>query len=104
MGKYFHKSALALMGLAPVAFLFSPSSANFPVDLLLGIVIPFHSHVGLSHVVTDYAPKAMRTAARVSLLGCTTLLFAGLLKLNISGVGITETIKALWREPKNNKK
>lgn len=103
VGKIFHKSALVLTALAPAALMFAPHSANAPIDYLLAIVIPFHSHVGLNHVVADYVPKAMRTMARSGVMGCSFLLFAGLMKLNISGIGLTETVKALWREPKEKK-
>lgn len=96
--KYFHMSALALMALVPTAIAYSPSSLNTPVDLLLGLVIPFHSHVGMNGVVSDYVPKAYRTLARSSVLGATVLMTLGFLRLNISGPGITETVKSLWRK------
>lgn len=101
IGKIFHKSALVLTALAPMALMFAPASANTPIDYMLAIVVPFHSHVGLSHVITDYVPKAMRTMARSGLLGVSVIMFGGLMKLNVSGPGVTETVKALWRTPKN---
>ena len=83
--------------------MFSPHPVNQVFDYALAAVIPFHSHVGLNHVVTDYVPKASRTAARSGVIACTFVLFAGLMKLNVSGPGITETVKALWREKKEKK-
>jgi succinate dehydrogenase (ubiquinone) membrane anchor subunit len=73
---------------------------NMPVDLALGILFPFHSHVALNYVITDYVPKAGRSAARAALLAATVIAAAGLLKLNVEGPGLTETIKSLWRAPK----
>ena len=84
-----------------MALMFAPASANTPIDYMLAIVVPFHSHVGLSHVITDYVPKAMRTMARSGLIGVSVIMFGGLMKLNVSGPGVTETVKALWRTPKN---
>lgn len=81
--------------------MFAPASANTPIDYLLATIIPFHSHVGISHVIADYVPKAMRNTARVGLFGASFILFSGLMKLNVSGPGVTETIKALWRRPKD---
>jgi succinate dehydrogenase (ubiquinone) membrane anchor subunit len=94
---------LVLTALAPAALMLAPNSANMPIDYLLAIVIPFHSHVGLNMVVADYVPKAMRTMARSGVLACSVILFAGVMKLNVSGVGLTETVKALWREKKEKK-
>ncbi|KAJ1438207.1 hypothetical protein B484DRAFT_324213, partial [Ochromonadaceae sp. CCMP2298] len=63
----------------------------------LGIIFPFHSHVALNYVVSDYVPKGMRGAARALLLGVTVIGAAGLLKINVMGPGLTESVKSLWR-------
>ena len=101
MNKMYHKSMMALAVLTPVSFVLSPSPMNKPIDLALGVLFPFHSHVGLNYVISDYVPKAMRSVARFGLLGVTAVTTVGLLQLNISGVGMTETIKRLWRRPKS---
>ena len=31
-------------------------------DLALGVVLPFHAHVGLNAVISDYIPYAWRSA------------------------------------------
>lgn len=98
--KFYHTSALALVGLTPLAFILSPSWLNFPVDLTLGVLFPLHSHIGLNYVITDYVPKAARAAARTSLLVCTVIAAAGIFKLNVTGPGLTEALKALWRTKK----
>ena len=70
-----------------------------PVDLALGFMFPFHAHVGMNYIISDYVPRATRGVARAGLLGLTIVTTAGLLRLNISGPGLTGTIKALWAKP-----
>ncbi len=69
-----------------------------PVDVVLGLLFPFHAHVGMNYVISDYVPKAFRTVARAGLFGVTTMTVLGLAKLNFQGEGLTETLKKLWRE------
>ena len=138
-------------------------------DLGLGIVLPFHSHVSLNAVVSDYVPYAWRSAlqpmpmaavikllafhrpaafqmyrrklvlgrecsrvdallshcchikglaeladgcervscspltagpARFGLMGASAVATLGLLKLNLLGPGITDTVRSFWRYPK----
>lgn len=75
---------------------------NLPVDLALGIALPLHAHIGMNYVITDYAEKVLgkgaRGPARYAMVGFTGLTALGLTKLNLTGVGITETVKALWRK------
>jgi len=102
MTHLYHKLNFALIGLGPVALVLSPSAMNYPLDLLLGVIIPLHSHIGGNDVVTDYAKKitkakAFESTLRWSVLGTSVVMFFGLLKLNLEGHGITETIKRLWR-------
>lgn len=73
------------------------------MDLVLGVAFPFHSHVGLNYVISDYVPKQSRSMARGALMVCTVVTVIGLLKLNLSGPGLTESIKGLWRKPKSIK-
>lgn len=84
--------------LTPLAFV-APAALSLPVDLALGLLFPFHSHVALNFVVTDYVPKSSRGLARGLVLAATVIATAGLLKLNLSGPGFTETVKSLWRKP-----
>lgn len=98
INRAYHSSALALAVLTPVAFAL-PASMALPADLLLGLLFPFHSHVAMNYVVTDYVPKASRGAARALVLATTVIAAAGILKLNLEGPGLTETIKSLWRKP-----
>jgi succinate dehydrogenase (ubiquinone) membrane anchor subunit len=94
--KLYHNSSYALAFLVPMAFLTSPSALAKPFDLAIGIIIPLHAQVGLDNVIKDYVPKAFRSAARGSLLLTTTVAVIGLLKLNLTGPGLSQTFKSLW--------
>jgi succinate dehydrogenase (ubiquinone) membrane anchor subunit len=96
LNKVFHSSGLALVVLTPLAFVFSPSIINAPIDITLGLLFPLHSHVALNYVITDYVPKSSRPMARAVALAATIIAAAGILKINVQGPGMTETIKSLW--------
>jgi len=94
----FHYSHIALLAGLPVALLLSPSIINMPIDLALGLIIPYHAHIGMVNVVEDYVPRPYRPIGKGVLLLMTVLTTFGILKINLCGAGITESIKALWRE------
>lgn len=102
MLQIYHKVNWALLGLTPAAFAFSPSMLNLPIDLGLAVAFPLHAHVAMNCVITDYVPKFFGKAAvgpaRVVMAGMTGLTALGLLKLTVTGPGITETVKSLWRK------
>ncbi len=75
-----------------------------PIDILLGVLFPIHSHVALNYVVADYVPKSSRPLVRGLVLVASVITAAGLLKLNLTGPGLTESVKSLWRKPKADKK
>ncbi|CAM9416081.1 unnamed protein product [Choristocarpus tenellus] len=89
---------LVLAGV-PVAITTSPSMITKPLDVLLGLAIPIHAHIGMNYIITDYVPRSGRGMARGGMLAATVLATLGLLKLNIEGAGLTETLKATWRQP-----
>jgi len=89
---------VSLAVLTPVAFVLSPSILNAPVDLALGVLIPVHSHLGLSTVLTDYIPPQYQQLSLQLLWLVSILTGLGLLKINLCGSGITESIKSLWRQ------
>lgn len=99
LNRLYHKSAIAIAGLTPLAFIVGSTPVSQPIDLALGLLFPFHSHVAMNYVVTDYVPKGSRPLARAAVLATTLIATAGLLKLNLTGPGLTETIKSLWRKP-----
>lgn len=100
----YHWSSYGLAGLAPVAMVLSPSLLNFPVDFALGLIIPLHMHIGLVGVVEDYVPRPSQGVSRILLAILSALTAIGLLKINLCGSGITESVKCLWREPRESSK
>jgi succinate dehydrogenase (ubiquinone) membrane anchor subunit len=101
--KFYHTSALVLVGLTPLAFVL-PSWLNLPIDLALGVLFPIHSHIALNYVISDYVPKALRTTARVGLFGATVVTLMGMLKLNLGGPGLTKSLTSLWTSKKSEGK
>ncbi|KAE9039383.1 hypothetical protein PR003_g6969 [Phytophthora rubi] len=99
-----HLTSIGLMAAVPLAFVLSPSPLALPVDLALGVILPVHAHIGMNNVISDYVPKSVRTLARLGWLGATSLMFLGLLRVNLEGPGITEVVKTVWRESPNKKK
>jgi succinate dehydrogenase (ubiquinone) membrane anchor subunit len=102
--RWHHRISYSLMIVTPVAIMFGPSSVTHTLDYALGLAIPFHSHVGLNYVISDYVPKAYRFIARSCLLAVTCITVVGIFKLNYSGEGLSRTLKALWNEPANKTK
>eukprot|EP00636_Phaeomonas_parva_P018296 CAMPEP_0118853792 /NCGR_PEP_ID=MMETSP1163-20130328/2250_1 /TAXON_ID=124430 /ORGANISM="Phaeomonas parva, Strain CCMP2877" /LENGTH=139 /DNA_ID=CAMNT_0006786405 /DNA_START=88 /DNA_END=507 /DNA_ORIENTATION=+ len=98
----YHKINTATLFVTPIAFML-PTGYTMPVDLALGVLFPIHSHIGLNYVVTDYLPKILPTsifpAVRMGVAGLTGVMMLGLLRLNIGGPGITQTLKSLWKKP-----
>jgi succinate dehydrogenase (ubiquinone) membrane anchor subunit len=95
----FHASAYVLAGAVPAAMVLSPSFLCVPVDLALGVVIPYHQHIGVRGVLTDYLPPPVRPFQSLILYVLTGVTTLGLFKINLCGAGITETVKSLWRAP-----
>ena len=96
INKAYHAGNLALVGLAPLAIIAHPSGMSMPVDVALSVALPFHAHVGMNYIISDYIPKGMRGGARVVLLGVSAATVAGLLSLSFSDDGIVGTLKRLW--------
>ncbi|CAI5720656.1 hypothetical protein KXD40_000728 [Peronospora effusa] len=102
--KLMHLTNVSLMIAVPLAFVLSPSPLVLPVDLAVGVILPVHAHIGMNNVISDYVPKNVRTLARLGWLGATSLMFLGLLRVNLEGPGITEVVKTIWRESPNKEK
>ncbi|KAL0088063.1 CybS-domain-containing protein [Phycomyces blakesleeanus] len=73
----------------------------FPVvDGLLGVVLPFHIHLGLESCITDYIPKRvyprLNKAANWTLFGSTGLVMWGCYEFNTNDVGLTEFAQRIW--------
>eukprot|EP00948_MAST-09A_sp_MAST-9A-sp1_P003298 g3298.t1 len=99
---YYHISNIAILGIFPLALLVSPSKLVVPIDLGIAFLFPFHMHVALAGVITDYVPPAVRNPARFGLVAATVLSVFGLTRLAL-GDGITESVKAVWRTPQSIK-
>lgn len=99
--EWYHYSSIALAGLTPIALILSPSALNLPVDLALGVAIPFHTQLGLTLVVDDYVHGSLNSVAKILVWVISIVMALGFLYLNVSGIGITESVKELWR--KDNK-
>ena len=95
--KYWHMSSGLLIAAFPVAMVLSPSKVVLPIDLGLAVALPFHMHVGMMGIVSDYVPPAMRTMARAGMTGVTVVSTLGLIRLAL-GPGLTESVKAVWRK------
>ena len=55
----------------------------------------------MMNVISDYGAKIAGKGAvgpmRIAMTGITAMTTLGLLKLNLQGKGLTETVKSLWR-------
>lgn len=94
----YHMSHIALAGGIPLALILSPSILVTPLDLALGLMIPYHAHVGMVNVMDDYVPKPYRPLSKGIMIAVTLITTFGLLKINLCGAGLTESVKSLWRE------
>jgi hypothetical protein len=96
--EFYEASQWALGILTPLAFILSPSGLNFPVDIAMGLIIPYHMYNGCHHIFEDYLiTTTYYGLAQKILLVIVALTVVGLLNLNFRGIGITEAIKSLWR-------
>eukprot|EP00937_MAST-01D_sp_MAST-1D-sp2_P006500 g6500.t1 len=97
VNKAYHMGNLALLALAPAAIVLHPSPLSMPIDCVLAIALPFHGHVGMNYIISDYIPKGGRGAARGLMLLASGATAVGLLSLSVSGDGIVGSLKQLWR-------
>ena len=100
MIQIYHKINMGLIAVTPAA-LFIGGPLQMPLDLALGIALPVHGHIGMNMVITDYAKKIGGKGAigpsRIALAVLTGTTMLGLLKLNLTGPGITQSVKSFWR-------
>merc|ERR1711998_470214 len=96
MMNIFHKSNIACMALFPFALALPDSFVytSMVFNTAVGLAFPLHGHIGFSGMLTDYVPKVNKSLlgpSRAALLGITTVTTLGLLKLNLTGDGITKS-------------
>lgn len=90
-------SAVALIPLITTQFVYG---AQPICDGLLGVVLPFHIHLGFDSCITDYLPKReyprLHKVAMWTLRGSTALVMWGCYEINTNEVGLTEIVQRLW--------
>ncbi|KAK3240528.1 hypothetical protein CYMTET_49636 [Cymbomonas tetramitiformis] len=95
---FYHKTSIAAGVLLPLG-VFTEGSLSLPFDLLLGVALPVHSHIACNYVIADYIkPPALNGAARAGMMAVTAVTLAGLLKLNLTGPGLSASVKQLWKK------
>jgi succinate dehydrogenase hydrophobic anchor subunit len=99
----FHKSSYFLaLGIPGALLLGEPISTL--VDVVGGVVIPLHFHLGMRSVIIDYVHDVpVQRLALGTLAGVTVLTIFGLTVFNFTDVGLTGAIKAVYThqpEPK----
>lgn len=96
--------SVATLGLIGSAFCFYP---NKLIDFGLGVVLPLHSHIGFSAIITDYLPKrkfpVIYPMAMGALYGLTGLTLYGLYALNTEGPGLCEGVVSIWTKKTNKR-
>ncbi|KAG5462748.1 MAG: CybS-domain-containing protein [Olpidium bornovanus] len=75
--------------------------AHPTTDLLLGVVLPLHSHIGFDACITDYVDgrkfPVLNKVCVWSLRAGTVLLLYGCYEFNTNDVGLTEGLKKIWK-------
>ncbi|KAG1673288.1 hypothetical protein FOA52_002568 [Chlamydomonas sp. UWO 241] len=90
----------ALAGATPLALLGSKGGLlTKAADMVFAFALPTHMHITMNAVVSDYLPKVARGPARLGLVALSGMTFLGLMKLNLTGPGITDSVRGLWRKP-----
>ncbi|KAF4125027.1 succinate dehydrogenase (ubiquinone) membrane anchor subunit [Geosmithia morbida] len=93
---------LLAAGLVPLSVApFAAGSLNPTLDALLCGTVLIHSHMGFQSVIIDYFPKAqvpnLRKFLWWSLNAATLLVGVSLYEFETNDVGVTETIKRIWK-------
>jgi succinate dehydrogenase hydrophobic anchor subunit len=67
------------------------------VDLVSGVVVPLHAHMGMRAVIVDYVWSVPQQRMALGALAAVTVLMTlGLTKFNLFDVGLTGAIKTLY--------
>jgi succinate dehydrogenase (ubiquinone) membrane anchor subunit len=97
--------SVASLGLIASAFALHP---NKLIDFGLGLVLPLHSHLGFSAIITDYLPKRkfgrVYPVAMGVLYGMTGVALYGLYEVNTKGPGICEAVATVWTAKRSKSK
>jgi len=97
--KGYHMTSYGLLVLIPTGILLAPSS-SYPVDMLLNVILPVHMALGLDMVLDDYVyGPTSRIVSKAALYVVAVLTAVGLFKINSKDVGISQSLKLLWKAP-----
>ncbi|XP_049850451.1 uncharacterized protein LOC126322614 [Schistocerca gregaria] len=96
--EFYQLSSLTILATLPVGLVIPSSFLSLPLNLVLGFAIPVHTFYNMHHVIEDYVPSAYVRLCNILLWVACVLTFIGLLKLNLYGDGILDTIKSFWKK------
>lgn len=93
---------LVSVGLVPLSLApFIGGSLNPTMDAVLCATILIHSHIGFESMITDYIPNKRLPKTRKTfewlLKLATVSVGVGLYEYETNDVGVTETIKRIWK-------
>jgi len=93
---------LISLGMVPLTIApFVAGTANPALDAALGTALLLHSHIGFDACVTDYFPKRQYPRLRSLMFWVlrisTVVVGVGIFSFQTNDVGITETIKKVWK-------
>jgi len=93
---------LVAAGLIPLTVApFAAGSLSPVVDAILCAAIIIHSHIGFQAMIIDYIPQKRlpktRTFSKWFLRASTLTVAVGLYEFETNDVGVTETIKRIWK-------
>jgi succinate dehydrogenase hydrophobic anchor subunit len=95
-----HASSFFLAAGIPLAVMIG-SPVSSVVDLVAGVVIPLHAHVGMRSVLFDYVhdvPTQRMTLGALAIFTAGSAI--GLTWFNVTDVGLTEGVTSLFVRPK----
>lgn len=97
--KAYELSNYALAAAVPAAvFAGTDSALQKAADWTLSLAVPLHMQITTNALVTDYVPTRFRGPVRGAILGASLITYLGIMKVNLAGPGLTETVKTLWRK------
>lgn len=93
-----HYTSYALAAGFPLAMVFGGPIGTV-VDLGFAVVIPVHMHMGMRSVLLDYIHPVGQQKLALALLAAVTLLTGmGLVKLSLTDIGLTGSLRELFIE------